>query len=68
MALLQKEKSNEVNVGTPNSESGSGIRGIGNTFKFLPKIEFPGFDGFNPSNWIKKCGRYFTSCKVPKSQ
>ena len=44
-------------MGTPNSELGSGIGGAGNVFKFLPKIEFPGFDGSNPRNWIKKCGR-----------
>jgi len=42
MALLLKEKTNEVNVGTPNSESGSGVGGAGNAFKFLPNIEFPG--------------------------
>jgi len=37
-------------------------------FKFLPKLEFPSFDGTNPRNWIKKCSRYFALCKIPDSQ
>ena len=38
------------------------------SFKFLPKLEFPSFDGTNPRNWIKKCSQYFALCKIPDSQ
>jgi len=26
------------------------------------------FDGTNPRDWIKKCTRYFTLCKIPDDQ
>jgi len=35
---------------------------------FNPKIEFPGFDGHNPREWIKKCTRYFSLCKTADDQ
>ena len=38
------------------------------SFKFLPKLEFPNFDGTNPRNWVRKCSRYFSLCKIPESQ
>lgn len=38
------------------------------SFHFSPKIEFPVFEGMNPREWIKKCRKYFSLCKVPDSQ
>ena len=58
---LMKERSMEVN------DEGSSNLGR-NSFRFLPKLEFPSFDGINPSNWVKKCSRYFGPCKIPKTQ
>lgn len=68
LALLQKENSNEVNTNSPHSDPSFENGGVGNAFKFLPKIEFPVFDGSNPGNSVKKCGRYFSLCKVSESQ
>ena len=59
-----------------NSESGSGhasdslvitnqgTRSLG----FVPKLEFPKFDGSNPRVWIKKASKYFELCKIPYEQ
>ena len=32
---------------------------------YVPKLEFPKFDGSNPRIWIKKCCKYFSLCKIP---
>jgi len=64
MAVLQRERSNEVNSDGSNFDGNNS----GNAFKFLPRIEFPVFDGTNPRVWIKKCGRYFNLCKIPEAQ
>ena len=29
-----------------------------------PKIQCPTFNGINPRNWVKKCNRYFSLCKI----
>jgi len=64
MSALQKERSSEVNSDESNFDSTR----AGNAFKFLPRIEFPVFDGSNPRVWIKKCSRYFSLCKIPEPQ
>lgn len=66
MALLEKDKdSAEVGENSiPNPE----LAGERNVFKFLPRIEFPVFDGMNPRIWIKKCARYCNLCKIPDNQ
>ncbi|KAJ3705864.1 hypothetical protein LUZ61_009569 [Rhynchospora tenuis] len=33
-------------------------------FKLLPKIEFPGFDGEDPVNWLMECNYYFEMYQV----
>ncbi|KAL8087895.1 hypothetical protein AgCh_037873 [Apium graveolens] len=45
-----------------NNDSGtiSGVRSL----SFLPKLEFPKFDGSNPRVWIKKATKYFELCKI----
>lgn len=50
-------------IGRQNLESGNP-----NSLKFVPKLEFPKFDGTNPKMWMKKCARYFELCKVPADQ
>lgn len=35
---------------------------------FVPKLEFPKFDGTNSRNSIKKCTKYFDLCKNPANQ
>uniref|UniRef100_A0A803LHT3 Uncharacterized protein n=1 Tax=Chenopodium quinoa TaxID=63459 RepID=A0A803LHT3_CHEQI len=35
---------------------------------YIPKHEFPKFEGTNPRMWIKKYCKYFTLCKVPDDQ
>jgi len=61
LAALTKERRVEV-----NEEISSNMDRP--TFKFLPKLEFPYFDGTNPRNWMKKCSRYFALCKIPEAQ
>jgi len=57
-AELTKERQLEV-----NEEISSNVDR--NSFRFLPNLEFPSFDGCNPRNWVKKCPRYFALCKIP---
>ena len=38
------------------------------TLSFTPKVEFPRFDGTGPKNWVKKCAKYFSLCKIPEDQ
>jgi len=64
MAELQKERTREVNSDGSYSDANNSR----NAFKFLPRIEFPVFEGTNPRIWIKKCERYFNMCKIPESQ
>jgi len=64
MALLRKERASEVNSDGSNFDPTFS----GNTFKFLPRLEFPVFDESNPRVWTKKCSRYFCSCKISASQ
>jgi len=61
IAQLTKERTMEV-----NEENSSNTDR--NAFRFLPKLEFPSFDGTNPRHWIKKCSRYFALCKIPDDQ
>jgi len=61
LAQLLRERNLEVNEGSSSSPD----RGL---FRFLPKLEFPVFDGTNPRYWIKKCSRYFALCKIPDEQ
>lgn len=35
---------------------------------YTPKLEFPKFDGSNSKNWVKKCEKYFSICKIPDDQ
>lgn len=35
---------------------------------FPPKIEFPKFDGKDPNEWIRKCGKYFELCRISENQ
>uniref|UniRef100_A0A803M2N6 Ty3 transposon capsid-like protein domain-containing protein n=1 Tax=Chenopodium quinoa TaxID=63459 RepID=A0A803M2N6_CHEQI len=35
---------------------------------YTPKLEFPKFDGTCPKMWIKKCGKYFSLCKISDDQ
>ena len=35
---------------------------------YVPKLNFPKFDGANPRTWIKKCCKYFTLCKILEDQ
>lgn len=32
---------------------------------YVPKLEFPKFDGSNCRLWIKKCSKYFHLCNIP---
>jgi len=61
LAQLLKERNMEVNEENSSSPNRS-------LFRFLPKLEFPIFDGTNPRYWIKKCSRYFALCKIPDDQ
>ncbi|VFQ67546.1 unnamed protein product [Cuscuta campestris] len=65
MEMMEKSSSNEHRY---NSEVTGMERGEKNPFKFVPKVEFPVFNGSNPRNWIKKCARYFSLCKIPEEQ
>uniref|UniRef100_A0A7C9CVQ1 Retrotransposon gag domain-containing protein n=2 Tax=Opuntia streptacantha TaxID=393608 RepID=A0A7C9CVQ1_OPUST len=58
---LTKKRNSEVNAKISSNVDR-------NSFKLLPKPEFPSFDGSNPRNWVKKCSRYFALCNIPDSQ
>uniref|UniRef100_A0A803N6B6 Uncharacterized protein n=1 Tax=Chenopodium quinoa TaxID=63459 RepID=A0A803N6B6_CHEQI len=38
------------------------------TLWYVPKLEFPKFDGMNGRMWIKKCNKYFKLCKICDEQ
>ncbi|VFQ93324.1 unnamed protein product [Cuscuta campestris] len=65
MELLEKSSHNE---NRSSSEVIGNEGGDRTAFKFLPKLEFPSFNGSNPRNWVKKCTRYFNLCKIPENQ
>jgi len=64
MSVLPKERASELNSDGSNFDPNHSR----NAFKFLPRLEFPVFDGSNPRVWIKKCSRYFSLCKIPEPQ
>lgn len=41
-------------------EKEGGARQLG----YVPKLEFPEFDGSHTHIWLKKCIKYFTLCKI----
>lgn len=55
---LQRIDGSTINGGNTNSRS----------LGFTPKLEFPKFDGSGVRNWVKKCVKYFTLCKIPEDQ
>lgn len=58
------------NPGTSNiiesihTNTGGNIKSL----SFTPKVEFPRFDGIGTKNWIKKCAKYFSLCKISENQ
>ena len=58
--------SQNLGFGARNGDMESG--GPRNAFHFNPKVEFPSFDGVNVRNWIKKCVKYLSLCKIPDNQ
>lgn len=55
---------NSTEVIRQNQEQGTNTRPL----NFMPKLEFPKFDGSNSRIWIKKCNKYFDLCKIPNDQ
>uniref|UniRef100_A0A803L3P0 Ty3 transposon capsid-like protein domain-containing protein n=1 Tax=Chenopodium quinoa TaxID=63459 RepID=A0A803L3P0_CHEQI len=53
-------------VSTPKSFDGGS--NSTRTLGYVPKLEFPRFDGTNCRMWIKKCNKYFKLCKICDEQ
>ena len=51
---------------SPRSETGE--RSSARILGYVPKLEFPKFDGTNARLWIKKCSKYFSLCKIADDQ
>ncbi|CAO2820179.1 unnamed protein product [Amaranthus hypochondriacus] len=62
MSKLNEKSPCIVNSPKNNNEghSNGGIKPLG----FMPKLEFPKFDGTNPNEWIRKASKYFELCKI----
>ena len=62
------EKSPSCIVNSPKNinedHNNGGIKPLG----FMPKLEFPKFDGTNPNEWIRKTSKYFELCKISEEQ
>ncbi|XP_048502834.1 uncharacterized protein LOC125498635 [Beta vulgaris subsp. vulgaris] len=54
----------EGGQGSPRTPRTVGLKPLG----YVPKLEFPKFDGSNCRLWIKKCSKYFHLCKIPDEQ
>ncbi|KAK9715885.1 hypothetical protein RND81_06G196600 [Saponaria officinalis] len=55
---------NSPNKSVNSNHSDSNSKSLG----YLPRIEFPVFDGSNSSLWLKKCARYFSLCRISDAQ
>uniref|UniRef100_A0A803N696 Uncharacterized protein n=1 Tax=Chenopodium quinoa TaxID=63459 RepID=A0A803N696_CHEQI len=62
--MLQSLKEQMADSRSPRSEDRVNQPKMG----YIPKLEFPKFDGSNPRVWIKKRCKYFTLCKIPDDQ
>lgn len=69
VARIEGQLSKEPEAASRTTTSHQNLdTGNSNSLKFVPKLEFPKFDGMNPRIWIKKCARYFELCKIPVDQ
>ncbi|XP_056695073.1 uncharacterized protein [Spinacia oleracea] len=59
-----KDSGNSNEDTSTNSHRSNSTRSLG----MNPKLNFPKFDGTNPRNWVKKCCKYFSLCKIPDEQ
>ncbi|CAO2822844.1 unnamed protein product [Amaranthus hypochondriacus] len=59
------ERSTSSIVTTPKKVVEEHING---PLGFMPKLEFPKFDGTNPNEWIRKASKYFELCKIGEDQ
>ncbi|CAO2836370.1 unnamed protein product [Amaranthus hypochondriacus] len=59
---------NEKSVATGSSPKSRREETVCKPLAFVPKLEFPKFDGSNPNEWIRKACKYFELCKVTEEQ
>ena len=57
-------KKGEISSKDDDADSG----GNKHALHFNPKVVFLTFDGSNAHNWIKKCVKYFSLCKISEDQ
>lgn len=50
--------------GSPRTPKATGPKSLG----YVPKLEFPKFNGSHCRLWIKKCSKYFHLCKIADDQ
>ncbi|KAK9675813.1 hypothetical protein RND81_11G033000 [Saponaria officinalis] len=55
---------NSPNNSVHSNHSDSNSKSLG----YMPRIEFPVFEGSNSSLWLKKFVRYFSLCQIPDAQ
>ncbi|CAO2838144.1 unnamed protein product [Amaranthus hypochondriacus] len=71
---LLLSKLNERNVTTTGNSSRNVMEEHGDgsvrtkNLAFMPKLEFPKFDGTRPNEWISKASKYFELCKIIDEQ
>lgn len=73
MTLILELKNQMTENGTPSGEGGQGSPRIPRVtgpkpLGYVPKLEFPKFDGSNCILWTKKCSKCFHLCKIPDDQ
>ena len=65
--MKEQIKNTESGSNNPTDTPFNHIQGT-RSLSFMPKLEFPKFDGSNPRVWIKKASKYFELCKIPDEQ
>lgn len=64
LAKLNERSSSSVDMIPRNVGDEQHHNGGSKPLSFMPKLEFPKFDGTNPNEWIRKASKYFELCKI----
>lgn len=58
----------ELKEAAPAERNNNGGMAANRSLGYVPKLDFPKFDGSNPRIWVKKCCKYFNLCKIPEDR
>lgn len=59
---------NESTIAETSNPPGIHVNQSPRNLNFMPKLEFPIFNGNHPRDWLEKCTKYFNLCKISDSQ